>query len=61
MVHAKTKGAVIYRPVLTVESIPDNLKKHYKLYQQDKLNITDLSKLTGCSRTTSYVHIKLLQ
>lgn len=60
MAHAKLKGATIGRPILTEESIPDKFKKHYKLYQQGKINITDLSKLSSCSRTTAYKYINVI-
>jgi len=61
MAHARSNGSAIGRPILTEQNIPDKFKKHYKLYQQGKINITDLSKLSGCSRTTTYKYIELLK
>lgn len=61
MKNAKAKGKQIGRPEITADTIPDKFKKHYQLYTQGKLNVSDLARLTEYSRTTTYKYIELLK
>ena len=75
MANAKSNGKTIGRPVVTDEDIPTLFLKHYPKYQQwleDKskgiankdrrgINISELSRLCGLSRTTIYKYIKLIE
>lgn len=61
MENAKAKGKVVGRPEVTKEDIPANFYKNYQLYKDKKINVTDLSRLCGISRTTVYKYKKLIE
>ena len=60
MVNAKEKGAKIGRPVVTADSIPNVFMKHYKMYKDGKINVSDLARLCNMSRTTVYKYIDIM-
>lgn len=59
MDNAKAKGKQIGRPTTTADSLPDKFWKYYKKYQLNELNISEFSRLMGCSRATIYKYIKI--
>ena len=61
MENAKAKGKIVGRPEVTKEDIPANFYKNYQLYKDGKINVTDLSRLCGISRTTVYKYKKLIE
>ena len=60
MANAKDKGAKIGRPVVTADSIPNVFMKHYKMYKDGKINVSDLARLCNMSRTTVYKYIDIM-
>ena len=60
MANAKDKGAKIGRPVVTADSIPSVFMKHYKMYKDGKINVSDLARLCNISRTTVYKYIDIM-
>lgn len=61
MNNAKEKGKKIGRPQTTRDSIPESFWKYYAMYHNTPLNVTDLSRLMGCSRTTVYKYISIAE
>lgn len=61
MANAKAKGKQIGRPQRTAESIPTIFLRHYPTYKSGHLNISELSRVCGLSRTTIYKYISLLE
>lgn len=60
MANAKAKGKQIGRPQVTVDSIPANFLRHYPAYKNGSLNISELARVCGMSRTTVYKYVGLL-
>ena len=54
MDNARAKGKRIGRPEATIESIPAKYWKAYGMYKGGKITLSDVAKLTGCSRSTVY-------
>ena len=61
MANAKAKGARIGRPQLTKDDIPPIFYRHYPAYKNGQLNVSELARVCGLSRTTVYKYIKLLK
>ena len=61
MANAKAKGKQIGRPQVTKEDVPAIFLRHYPAYKSGHLNITELSRVCGLSRTTVYKYISLLE
>ena len=61
MENAKAKGKTIGRPEVTKENIPDNFMKYYKMFKDNKINKTELQKLTQLSRSTVHRYCKKLE
>lgn len=61
MENARAKGAKIGRPQTTINEIPPKFLRHYPAYKSGQLNISDLARLCGLSRTTVYKYIDLLE
>lgn len=61
MANAKAKGAKIGRPKTTVEDIPASFFRHYPAYKNKQLNLSELARVCGLSRTTVYKYIALLE
>lgn len=59
MKNAAAKGKRIGRPATTTDHIPSSFWKYYQQYQKGSINITEFSRLMGCSRTTIYKYIKI--
>lgn len=60
MANAKAKGKQIGRPQVTADSIPAIFLRHYPAYQKGQLNVSELARVCGVSRTTVYKYIGLL-
>ena len=60
MENARAKGARIGRPQVTVEDIPAAFLRHYGAYRKGQLNLSELARVCGVSRTTAYKYVGLL-
>ena len=60
MANARAKGKRIGRPQVTVEDLPSAFLRHYPAYQKGALNVSELARVCGVSRTTVYKYIELL-
>ena len=60
MANAKAKGVRIGRPELTKDDIPAIFYRHYPLYVNGQLNISEFARLCNMSRTTIYKYLKLI-
>ncbi|MGN0628257.1 MAG: recombinase family protein [Oscillospiraceae bacterium] len=61
MANAKAKGVRIGRPALTKDQIPAIFYKHYPALKNKQLNISELARVCGMSRTTIYKYLELLE
>lgn len=61
MENAKNKGKHIGRREVTKNDIPQVFMRYYSQYSNGEINVTELSKLCGMSRTTVYKYIRLIQ
>ena len=61
MANAKAKGAKIGRPQTTLEDVPALFLRHYPAYKAGQLNVSELARVCGLSRTTTYKYIGLLE
>jgi DNA invertase Pin-like site-specific DNA recombinase len=61
MANAAAKGSVIGRPATTTENLPNNFIKHYPKYRDKQVNLSELSRLCGISRQTTYKYIDIYQ
>lgn len=60
MANAKEKGAILGRPKVTSEDIPNIFMKYYPEYKNGTKNVSEIAKLCGMSRTTIYKYLSLL-
>lgn len=61
MANAKLKGKKIGRPQITINDIPNNVKKTYKLYKNNQINKSEFARICEISRTTLYKYINILE
>ena len=61
MQNARSKGKRIGRPQVTVEDIPAPFLRHYPAYQAGRLNVSELARVCGLSRTTVYKYLELIK
>ena len=61
MANAKAKGARIGRPQMTLEDLPPAFLRYYPAYKAGNLNVSELARVCGISRTTVYKYIGLLE
>lgn len=61
MENARSKGSRIGRPQLTIDNIPSNFIRHYPAYRSGQLNVSELARVCGVSRTTAYKYLGLLE
>lgn len=61
MANARAKGKKIGRPQVTVEDLPSVFLRHYPAYRNGALNVSELARVCGVSRTTVYKYIGLLE
>lgn len=60
MANARAKGKQIGRPQVTVEDLPSVFLRHYPAHQKGALNVSELARVCGISRTTVYKYLSLL-
>ena len=61
MENVRAKGRRIGRPRLAKEDIPAAFLRHYPAYKAGALNVSELARVCGISRTTVYKYIGLLE
>ena len=61
MANAKAKGIKIGRPPLQKDDIPPVFYRHYPAYKNKQLNVSELARVCGLSRTTVYKYFELLE
>lgn len=61
MANAKEKGAVLGRPLVTVDNLPTGFIRHYPKHKSGDLNITELARLVGVSRQTVYKYVGIIE
>ena len=61
MANAKAKGKLIGRPQVTADTIPAIFYRHYPAYQSGQLNISELARVCGVSRTTIYKYLSIVR
>ena len=61
MANARAKGKRIGRQQVTVEDLPGVFLRHYPAYRKGALNVSELTRVCGVSRTTMYKYIGLLE
>lgn len=61
MENARAKGKQIGRPQMTADNIPAAFLRHYPAYKAGRLNVSELARVCGISRTTAYKYIGLLE
>ena len=59
--NARAKGSRIGRPQMTIDNIPSNFIRHYPAYRSGQLNVSELARVCGVSRTTAYKYLELLE
>ena len=60
MENARAKGKRIGRPQLSKEDIPPLFLRHYPAYKTGTLNVSELARVCGLSRTTVYKYIGMM-
>ena len=60
MENAKAKGKKIGRRHTTKEDIPAVFFKHYAIFMEGKMNVSDLARVCGLSRPTVYKYLKMV-
>ena len=60
MANAKAKGRKIGRPRSTKEDIPAAFMKHYAIFMEGKMNVSELARVCGLSRPTVYKYLKMV-
>ena len=60
MENAKAKGKRIGRPATTKEDIPAVFFKHYAIFMEGKMNVSELARICGLSRPTVYKYLKMM-
>lgn len=59
MANAVSKGAVIGRPMTTIDNLPSNFLRHYTKYMSKEVNVTEFARLCDVSRQTIYKYISI--
>ena len=60
MENAKAKGKKIGRRPTTKEDIPASFLKHYAIFMEGKMNVSELARVCGLSRPTVYKYLKMV-
>ncbi len=61
MENAKAKGKKIGRRPTTKEDIPAVFFKHYAIFMEGKMNVSELARICGLSRPTVYKYLKMME
>lgn len=59
--HARAKGKQIGRPQLTIDDIPDKVKKYYEMYSNGDISKTDYAKMCDISRPTLDKYLNIIK
>lgn len=59
--QARASGKRLGAPIKTKENIDEKFYKYYAQYKNKQINLTELSKLSGCCRNTCYNRIKIIE
>lgn len=59
--NARAKGKRLGRPPMTLDRIPQNFLKHYGLYREGRINVTELAGVCGISRGTAYSYMRMIE
>ena len=59
--NARAKGKQIGRPQLTINDIPDKVKKYYEMYVNGDISKTDYSKMCDISRPTLDKYLSIIK
>ena len=60
MEQVRIKGRRIGRRPTTKEDIPSNFLKHYAIFMEGKMNVSELARVCGLSRPTVYKYMKMM-
>ena len=58
--NAVTKGKKLGRPKVTPEDIPSLFYRHYPSFRAGVLNVSELARVCGLSRTSVYKYLRML-
>lgn len=58
--NAKSKGIKLGRPKVTQDDIPPLFFRHYPSFKAGALNVSELARVCGLSRTTTYRYLRML-
>ena len=61
MENARAKGKRIGRPQMTAADIPSAFLRHYPAYKAGRLNVSELARVCGISRTTVYKYLGMVE
>ena len=61
MEQARINGKKIGRRRTTKEDIPSNFLKHYAIFMEGKMNVSELARVCGLSRPTVYKYLKMME
>ena len=61
MENARAKGRQIGRPQVSKEDIPAAFLRHYPAHKNGQLNISELARVCGISRTTAHKYKSILE
>ncbi len=59
--NAKSNGKELGRPKTSIDNIPNKFIKNYELYKKQKINKSDLARITELSRPSINKYIKLYE
>ena len=60
MENTKAKGKKIGRRATTKEDIPTSFLKHYAIFMEGKMNVSELARVCGLSGPTVYKYLKMM-
>ena len=61
MENAKAKGKRIGRRPTTKEDIPSSFLKHYAIFMEGKMNVSELARVCELSRPTVYKYLRIIE
>jgi DNA invertase Pin-like site-specific DNA recombinase len=59
--NARAKGKQIGRKPVTKDNLPTAFQKNYSAYVNGTMTVTDLARISGLSRPTTYKYIEIMQ
>ena len=58
--NARSRGRKIGRPRTEIENLSPKFLQYLSLFNAGKINITEYARLVGCSRTTIYSYLRII-